>query len=150
MLDFLMQTAVIWFIIGFILFLLEFVVPGLILFFFGVGAWIVAIIALFMDLTVNTQLFIFVISSVVSIFLLRDWIKSRIYGGPHSKDLLEDEFSGKTAVALSKISPENNGTIDFKGTTWPASSSDTIEVGEKVTIIGNDSIILIVQTTKTL
>lgn len=148
MLDFFMQTAVIWFIIGFILFLLEFIVPGLILFFFGVGAWIVALISLFIDISVNTQLIIFVISSVLTIFLMRDWLKRKIYGGPHSKQLLEDEFLGKTAIVISRITPDQQGTIDFKGTTWQATSEDTIETGEKVTIVGNDSILLIVKSTK--
>lgn len=145
-----MHAAVIWFVIGFILFLLEFVVPGLILFFFALGAWIVAILSLFVDLSVNIQLIIFVITSILTIFLLRDWVKKRIYGSPTSKDLLEDEFIGKTATVLTLISPDNNGSIDFKGTTWPASSDEIIEVGEKVTIIDNESILLIVKSTKTI
>lgn len=148
--DILMHAAVIWFVIGFILFLLEFVVPGLILFFFALGAWIVAILSLFVDLSVNIQLIIFVITSILTIFLLRDWVKKRIYGSPTSKDLLEDEFIGKTATVLTLISPDNNGSIDFKGTTWPASSDEIIEVGEKVTIIDNESILLIVKSTKTI
>lgn len=148
--DILMHAAVIWFVIGFILFLLEFVVPGLILFFFALGAWIVAILSLFVDLSVNIQLIIFVITSILTIFLLRDWVKKRIYGSPTSKDLLEDEFIGKTATVLTPISPDNNGSIDFKGTTWPASSDEIIEVGEKVTIIDNESILLIVKSTKTI
>ncbi len=148
--DILMHAAVIWFVIGFILFLLEFVVPGLILFFFALGAWVVAILSLFVDLSVNIQLIIFVITSILTIFLLRDWVKKRIYGSPTSKDLLEDEFIGKTATVLTPISPANNGSIDFKGTSWPASSDEIIEVGEKVTIIDNESILLIVKSTKTI
>ena len=70
----LLSAAVIWFIIGFILFILEFVVPGLILFFFGLGAWVVALVSLFYDLSLNEQLIIFVITSVLSILLLRKWI----------------------------------------------------------------------------
>ena len=49
MLDIFAHAAVIWFIIGFVLFLLEFVVPGLILFFFAAGAWIVALLCLFFE-----------------------------------------------------------------------------------------------------
>jgi membrane protein implicated in regulation of membrane protease activity len=149
--DILMHAAVIWFIIGFILFLLEFVVPGLILFFFGLGAWIVAILSLFLpDLSINLQLIIFVITSVLTIFLLRDWVKKRIYGSPTSKDLLEDEFIGKIALVIADISPETNGSVDFKGTTWPATSEETIAKGEKVIITGNESILLIVKSTKTI
>ena len=143
-----LQAAVIWFIIGFILFLLEFVIPGLILFFFAVGAWIVAILSLFIDLPINMQLVIFVISSVVAILLLRKWVKKMLYGNPKSTELLEDEFIGKTGRAETAISPGNNGKIDFKGTSWQAASEDFIEAGENVSIVGNDSILLIVKSNK--
>ncbi|MEO6135890.1 MAG: NfeD family protein [Ginsengibacter sp.] len=145
-----LQAAVIWFIIGFILFLLEFVIPGLILFFFAIGAWIVAILSLFIDLPINMQLVIFVISSVVSILLLRKWVKKMLYGNPKSTELLEDEFLGKIGRAETAISPDNNGKVDFKGTSWQAASEDFIEAGENVTIVGNESILLIVKSNKKL
>lgn len=145
-----LQAAVIWFIIGFILFLLEFVIPGLILFFFAVGAWIVAILSLFIDLPINMQLVIFVISSVACILLLRKWVKKMLYGNPKSTELLEDEFLGKIGRAETEISPDNNGKVDFKGTSWQAASEDFIEAGENVTIVGNESILLIVKSNKKL
>lgn len=146
----LLSAAVIWFIIGFALFLLEFVVPGLILFFFGLGAWIVAVVVLFIDVPINLQLIIFVISSVISILLLRKWVSKLLWNNKHSTELLEDEFLGKTAKAETNIAPGENGKIEFKGTTWQAASDDLIEKGDNVTIIGNDSILLIVKSTKNL
>jgi membrane protein implicated in regulation of membrane protease activity len=146
----LQNAAVIWIIIGFVLFLLEFVLPGLILFFFAVGAWIVAILCLFIDLSINQQLIIFLISSVVTILLLRKWLSKILWKRKHSTELLEDEFLGKTAKALTDISPGENGKVDFKGTTWQAGSEDTIEKGENVIIIGNESILLLVKSTKHL
>lgn len=148
MLDIFAHAAVIWFIIGFVLFLLEFVVPGLILFFFAAGAWIVALLCLFFDIPVNAQLIIFVIASVASIFLLRDWTKKVLYGKPKSKAILEDEFMGKTAVAETAIAPGRSGKVDFKGTSWQAVSEDTIAAGEQVVITGNESIQLIVKSTQ--
>jgi inner membrane protein len=145
-----LNAAVIWIIIGFVLFLLEFVLPGLILFFFAVGAWIVAILCLFLDLGINEQLIIFLISSVVTILLLRKWLSKILWKRKHSTELLEDEFLGKTAKAETAISPGQNGKVDFKGTTWQAASEDTIEKGENVIIIGNESILLLVKSTKKL
>lgn len=148
--DIFMQAATIWFIIGFVLFILEFVVPGLILFFFGVGAWVVAIILLFGDISINMQLIIFVISSIVTIVLLRGWVKRILYGKNPSTELLEDEFLGKIAIARTAIAPGRNGDVTFNGTNWQAISNDFIEPEENVKIIGNDSIILIVQSTKNI
>jgi membrane protein implicated in regulation of membrane protease activity len=143
------NAAVVWFIIGFALFLLEFVLPGLILFFFAVGAWIVAILSLFFDLSINLQLIIFLVSSVLTILLFRKWVKKIIWTRKHSSEI-EDEFLGKTGKAETYISPGKNGKVDFKGTSWDARSEDIIEPGENVTIIGNDSILLIVKSTKSL
>src|SRR5688500_1305870 len=69
--DLFYNAAVIWFIIGFLCFLLEFVLPGLILFFFAVGAWIVATLSLFIDMSLNTQLIVFLASSTLAIILFR-------------------------------------------------------------------------------
>ena len=143
------NAAVIWFIAGFIFFLLEFAIPGLILFFFAVGAWIVAILSLFVDMSLNTQLVVFLASSLLTIVLFRNWVKKMIWAKKLPTQL-EDEFIGKTARAETAISPGKNGKISFKGTTWDARSSDMIEQGENVTIIGNESILLIVQSTKSL
>lgn len=143
------NAAVLWFIAGFVFFLLEFAVPGLIIFFFAVGAWIVAILSLFVDLSLNAQLIIFLASSLLTILLFRNWVKRMIW----SKKLpteLEDEFIGKKGKAETNIAPGQNGKVNFKGTTWDASSNDVIEKGENVTIIGNESILLIVQSTKSL
>ena len=143
-----LSAAVIWIIIGFVFFLLEFVLPGLILFFFAVGAWIVAILCLFLDFSINQQLIIFLISSIVSILLLRKWLSKILWKKKHPSELLEDEFLGKTAKAETNISPGENGKVDFKGTTWPAASEDIIDKGENVIIIGNESILLLVKSTK--
>lgn len=130
------------------LFLLEFAVPGLILFFFAVGAWIVAILSLFLDLSINGQLLIFLASSLVTIALFRKWVKKMIWIKKHSSEI-EDEFIGKTGRAETFIGPGQNGKVDFKGTSWDACSEDIINKGEHVTIVGNDSILLIVKSTKT-
>ncbi|MGN6618073.1 MAG: NfeD family protein [Ilyomonas sp.] len=143
-----LTAAVIWTIIGFILFLLEFVLPGLILFFFALGAWIVAILCLFLNLSVNMQLIIFLISSVVTVLLLRKWLSKILSERKHRSELLEDEFLGKTAKAETAISPSENGKVEFKGTSWQAASEDEIEKGENVVIIGNESILLHVKSMK--
>lgn len=145
-----LTAAVIWIIIGFVFFLLEFVFPGLILFFFAVGAWIVAVLCLFLDLSINEQLIIFLISSIASILLFRRWLSKILWKRKHSTELLEDEFLGKIAKAETAISPGENGKVDFKGTTWQAASDDLIQKGENVIIVGNESILLLVKSTKKL
>lgn len=143
-----LNAAVIWFILGFIFLLLEFLVPGLILFFFAVGAWIVAILCLIFDPSINTQLIVFLGSSLITILLFRKWVRNLLWSRKYSTEIIEDEFLGKTAKAETSIAPGQNGKVDFKGTSWDACSEDIIGKGENVTIIGNESILLIVKSTK--
>lgn len=144
----LLHASVIWFVIGLVFFLLEFVVPGFILFFFGIGAWVVAITALLLDVSVNTQLLIFVASSVCTVLLFRNWVKNKLGMYQKTEQVLEDEFIGKTGVAETAILPSVNGKVIFKGTTWDAHSDDSIAPGESVIITGNRSILLTVKSTK--
>jgi membrane protein implicated in regulation of membrane protease activity len=142
------DNAVIWFGVGLAFFLLEFVLPGFILFFFGAGAWIVGIITLVFDVSINVQLFVFLGSSVLSVLLFRNWVKHKIGMTPVSREVLQDEFIGKVAKAETPIAPGTNGRVEFKGTLWDAYSDDQIDAGEKVIITGNESIILIVKSTR--
>lgn len=145
--EFLNNASVLWFIAGFIIFLLEFVVPGLVLFFFAVGAWIVSLLTLTMDISINIQLIIFLSSSLVTLLLFRKWLQKLVWARQSTSEI-EDEFVGKTGKAETFIGPGVDGKIDFKGTSWNASSEDTIEKGETVLITGNRSILLIVKSTK--
>ncbi len=143
-----MNATVIWFVAGLALFLLEFVVPGLILFFFAVGAWIVAFLTLFFNWSVDVQLFMFLGSSILSVLLFRKSLKKIMYSRKKPNEVVEDEFVGKTALAQTAIAPGKNGRVEFNGVSWDAASTDTIDKGDRVVITGNDSILLFVKSTK--
>ncbi len=140
-----MNVSVFWFILGFALFLLEFIVPGFILFFFGIAAWLVAILTLFTDVGINTQLIIFLVTAVLSVVLFRKLLKDKLGIYREGQTVLEDEYIGKIALAETAISPNENGKVEFKGATWDAKSDDYIIAGQKVEIIATRSILLIVK-----
>ena len=146
--DFL-RPEIIWFLIGLVLLILEFVMPGLIIFFFGVGAWVVALICLITDIGINTQLIIFIVSSVLSLLCLRKWLKGIFIGHIVSKqDMTEnlEEFVGQKAVVKEKIMPKAGGKVEFHGTNWSAIADEEIAEGTVVKIIGKDNITLKVRT----
>jgi membrane protein implicated in regulation of membrane protease activity len=144
-----LNPAVIWFIIGFLFFLLEFAVPGFILFFFGLGAWVVAAMTLFMDLSIDIQVFVFLGSSLLTVLVFRKWVRAKLGMKKASGDLLHDEIIGKTGKAETQILPGKQGKVFLRGTGWNAVSSDTvlIETGDDVIIVGHDSNVLIVKST---
>ncbi|WP_432708517.1 NfeD family protein [Pedobacter sp.] len=145
-----LNSSVVWFGIGLVFLLLEFVLPGFILFFFGIGAWIVAILTLFIDVSLNVQLLVFLSSSLITVLLFRNWVKNKFDINKKSPQSLEEEYIGKFAVAETTIKPGHNGKVEFRGTSWEASSDDYIEPGEQVLITETRSILLIVKSTKSL
>jgi membrane protein implicated in regulation of membrane protease activity len=146
--DFL-SPEIIWFLVGLVLFIMEFILPGLIIAFFGVGAWIVAIVCLITDIGINTQLIIFIAASVLSLLCLRKWLKGVFLGHAVSKQNLNEnleEFIGQKAVVKEKIMPKSGGKVEFHGTNWEAEADEEIAEGTVVQITGKDNITLKVKS----
>lgn len=145
------DPTVIWFAIGLVILLLELIVPGLILFFFGIGAWIVALLTLLFDISINVQLFIFFVSSVILLFSLRKWVKQLFMGKIDSsvddKETTGD-LIGEHAKVVETIIPPSKGKIEIHGTNWSAESDSQIEAGEIVEIIGKKNLTLKVKSLK--
>jgi len=148
--EILLNSALVWFAIGFAFFLLEFLLPGFILFFFGIGAWVVALLSLFLDISLNTQIVIFIVSSLITVVLFRNWVRRKFGLTGVNAQQLEDEFIGKTAKAETAIKPGENGKVQFKGTSWDAASDAIISAGDNVLILETRSILLIVTPIKSL
>lgn len=141
----LMHPALIWFIVGLAFLLAELIAPGLVIVFFGVGAWIVAVVCLITQISIDLQLIIFLVSSAVVLAALRKRFKNLFSGYTSSvqnpgKDL--DDFIGKRAVVKDTIIPHRGGKVEFNGTLWSADASDEIPAGETVKITGKDNLTL--------
>ncbi len=140
------KPAVIWFFLGLALALLEFLAPGMIILFFGIGAWVTALSFLFFDPGINTQIIIFMVSSVLSILLLRKSLKKMFFNeDPNKKETLPDEFIGQSAVVETEINKDKPGSVSFKGANWEAMSDQKLKVGQRVQISAKESIKLHVE-----
>ena len=140
-----LKPELIWFLLGLLLFLAEFAIPGLIVLFFGIGAWIVAAICLLAAPSLNVQLGIFIASSVLSLALLRSWLKGIFLGHVTGKqDLTEDlqEFVGERAVVKETITPKLAGKVELHGTNWTAEAEAEISEGAVVEIVAKDNLTL--------
>jgi len=144
--DILSDPAVIWFLVGLGLLLLELVLPGLVILFFGAGAWITALVCAFTDINLNFQILIFLVASLLGLVLLRSYLKKRFFGRKEkeTEDQLE-EFIGKKAQATEDFK-DGSGKVEFKGTRWSARCDKSVSKGEWVTIESKDSLTLNVKT----
>ncbi|MHC4120175.1 MAG: NfeD family protein [Planctomycetota bacterium] len=139
-----LKPEIIWFLVGLVLLIMEFALPGLVIFFFGVGAFVVAIVCLITDIGINTQLIIFTVASVLSLLFLRTWLKAVFTGHVKSKqDMTEDlsEFVGERAVVIEAIT-KAGGKVEFHGTNWAAQADGEISEGSTVEVIGKDNLTL--------
>jgi membrane protein implicated in regulation of membrane protease activity len=144
-----LRPELIWFLIGLLLLLAEFAIPGLIILFFGIGAWIVAVTCLVAAPSLNVQLGVFIGSSVLSLLLLRSWLKGLFMGHVTGKqDLTHDlnEFVGERAVVTQAIGPKRPGKVELHGTHWTAEADTEILEGTAVEIVAKDSLTLKVKT----
>jgi membrane protein implicated in regulation of membrane protease activity len=143
------KPEMIWFMIGLVLFLLELVVPGFVIFFFGLGAWVTALVCLLADPGINIQALIFVVVSVLALVGLRKIItKKFFYSKDNRSEEVEDEFTGKEAIAITDFGTDKNGKVEFKGTNWKAESGFEIKAGQTVIIVEKENFKLIVEPKK--
>ncbi len=147
--EYLSEPAVIWFLLGLVLLLSEFVIPGLIILFFGVGCWVTSATLLVVpDLSFNYQLTIFLLCSLVALALLRKSLKKYLGSKEkHFDDELE-EYIHKHCIVESDIIPELGGKVSFKGAIWDAHSDIEIKKGDTAVIKAIDGISLIVEPLK--
>jgi membrane protein implicated in regulation of membrane protease activity len=140
------KPELVWFIVGLGLFLLELVIPGFFIFFFGLGAWVAALACLIWEPGPNLQIIIFAFASVLTLIGLRKIIQKKFfYSKGTESDDVEDEFTGKEAIAKTEFNVGSTGKVEFKGTRWDAESASDISEGQRVIVLKKDSFKLIVE-----
>jgi membrane protein implicated in regulation of membrane protease activity len=146
--EFLSDPAVIWFLIGLGLLLIELVLPGLVILFFGTGAWVTALVCSLTDISLNLQILIFLVASLLGLALLRRYLKKRFFSKKEGEasDQLE-EFIGHQAKVVEEFS-NGIGKVEFKGTHWTAHCEESVSKGMWVTILRKESLTLFVKPNK--
>ncbi len=140
-------AALLWFFIGFFLILAELAMPGFVVIFFGVGAWVTTLLLeLGLIESFNMQLVTFLIASFASLVLFRK--KGRkIFEGktsaiPRPEDSMDD-FKGQRAMVVEDIRADGHpGRVEFHGTRWLAESEIPILNGTPVQIVERKNLTL--------
>lgn len=126
--------------------LAEFIVPQFVVFFFGLGALINALLLiLFPGLAprIPLQLLIWTATSSASLFALRRYAADWFRGATAKPN--EDTDAGQSAQVIEAIGPDSPGRIRFGGTSWKAITYDEeIPAGETVTILKKENLSYIV------
>lgn len=135
-----------WFLVGAGLFFLELFVPAFVLVFFALGAWITVLANWLRPLSLEGQLTVFIVSSLLSLFFLRKSIQ-RIFRGNKVGGSSESVqvAPGATAEVIEAIIPPAEGRVKFSGSYWRASSGEAIQEGEIVRIRAQEGLLMRVE-----
>lgn len=132
-----MSTYLIWFLAGVFFLYGESILPGFILFFFSLGALIVSLVTFFLDLSINSQIILFALSSVISLLIFRKYLKNIFKGNEEKNKDFDDSIKPQleTATVSKTIGANSLGEIKYKGTFYKAQSDRPIEEGEIVKVL---------------
>ena len=111
----LLSPELAWFLVGLICMIAEFAAPGVIILFFGAGAWVVALLVYFVEIPETPD----------------------VPAGA-------EDFIGRTAVVADPIVRNKPGRVKFKGSTWMAQTTSEVPLGvdQQVRIVHKESLVL--------
>ena len=138
-----------WLGSGIFLMAIEFLVPGLVLVFVGLGSLTVVFGMHFGYIDGILQQFItFFISSIIYLLTLRFLVLRFFTSVTRKENIDEDEeVMGSIVELVADINSGEFGRVEHSGSSWQARAegNQTILKGEQVKIIGRDNITWIVQ-----
>ncbi len=138
-----------WWIFGISLVALEFVLPGLVSVFVGLGALTVAGMMHFRVVNqLPEQFIVFIASSSLYIFSLRLLVMRWYPSDTERKNIeADDDLIGSLMTVVEEIPAGGVGRVTHADTTWKAMSREgrAVAVGEDVEIVGRENITWIVK-----
>ena len=142
--------AVIWIVTGAILVLVEFLVSGFIVVFFGLAAIITGLaIGLGVPGDGGIPYAIFALLSLILLLFARKQMKRWFQGDVVGVELdeIDKEFIGESVEIISGFDPESPGygIVSYRGANWNAKSDTRFHTqGTRVSVIGRSSTTLII------
>ncbi|MDO5674734.1 MAG: NfeD family protein [bacterium] len=138
--------ALLWFLLGISCFVLELLLPGLLLFFFGIGAWCAALAVLLMPMPLSLQILIFLSTSIITLVLLRAKFQKMFKGTALEIDVGDDFVpAGAMAEVVEDIVPPAAGKVKYGGTFWQAVSDEPVARGSRVRVLAKNNLSLTVE-----
>lgn len=133
----------VWLIISGVFFVLEMMTVGFLVFWFGIGALITAIVSIFTD-NIIIQTSVFVISSTLLLFLTKPLVKKL----SRTDKVQTNAYSviGKTGIVTREINSKKGiGQVKVGNEIWTAKSDSPILEGTEVIIKEIDGVKAIVE-----
>jgi len=141
-------TFLTWFIIAFVLLILEFMAPGIFFLWMGIAAAITgAIVLAGPAMGWEIQLVIFSVLSVISVYGGRKYISTHPVQSENSTlNRRGEQYIGKRCEVVKAIT-NGRGRVKVDDTVWSATGPDARE-GQTIQVTGVKGTVLVVETIK--
>ena len=113
---------------------------------FSIGAVGAAIDAVFLNNSIASQLFSFIVVAVIALVYVRPAAKRWLHKGEDKRESNADALLGRTGRVTEPIKAGSSGYVQIDGDLWKAVSQTDIAVGTSVRVIGRESAIITVET----
>lgn len=130
------SPVLLWFLAGIVFFVLELALPGLVVFFFGLGAWCAALVVYLLPMPLAHQLLVFLGASLLALLLLRSTLKKIFSGRKLEVDAMAGALPPDAAgEVIEAIEPPAAGLIKYGGSFWQATADQPFAKGTIVRVL---------------
>lgn len=147
-----LSMDLIWFLLGLIFLISEFIFPAFVLIFFGIGAWVTSLLVyLNISPNINIQLLVFPIVSLIVLILFRKKCHHLAHGKVSGRyeESPKNAMVGSFGTVIEDIEPHSHsGKVEVNGTNWTAVSDDIIPKGTGIEVIDCENLVLTVKKTQ--
>ena len=148
MIDYIMQNLwQMWAVVAVICLILELTAGDFFIFCFAIGAVGAAIDAGLFGNGIYTQLFVFVVITLLSLFYVRPFAKRYLHKGEDKRISNADALLGRQGRVVETIVAGGYGRVQIDGDIWKAVSLGDADIpeGSNVTVIDRESTIITVK-----
>lgn len=138
----------IWLMVSITFFILEIFIPSFVVFNFGIGALVAALVAT-IELSLQWQILFFSIATLASFFSIRPALKKWAYKRSHAVRTNATALIGRIGKVIETIdAKQNTGLVKIDGDVWQAKTDEAeqIKIGQSVEITAIESIVLQVKS----
>lgn len=137
-----------WIGSGVVLFVLEFIVPGIFIGFLGIGAVLTGMLLWIFPFSLTTQIVLWTILSLLSILVGGHFVKKLFISTKIKKSLDEiEDYNGKIVLVTKNVKVnQKGGWVKFSGTDWRAMSlHEEIPIGSYSKIVSKNNLTFLVE-----
>ncbi|ERJ12442.1 NfeD family protein [Haloplasma contractile] len=139
------EAALVWLILGILLFIIEALTFSLVTVWFSLGAFVTMFVAMAFPDNIPLQIAVFLVTSIILLVFTRDIAIKKLKVGTIKTNV--ESLVGKRAIVTKRIEEFNYGEVRINGKYWTAKSYDgaTIEVETIVEITAISGVKLVVK-----